>query len=127
MHRNKKGAVTQTTYHHQALAGVLAHYDHKEVFPVACEAIVKQDGDTKNDCERNAAKRLMPIVRTMLPEDCYELLGVFDGLYPIGPLIRLLKEKNIRFVTGIQEGYVLIQVEKLKKEKSLQEYEWMNE
>ena len=126
VHRNKKGEVTKTTYHHQALAGVLAHYDHKEVFPVACEAIVKQDGDTKNDCERNAAKRLMPIVRALLPEDRYELLGVFDGLYPNGPLIRLLKEKNIRFVTGIQEGYVLIQVEKLKKENAIQHYEWIN-
>lgn len=127
VHRDKQGKVTKTTYHHQALSGVMAHYDHKEVFPVACEAIVKQDGEVKNDCERNAAKRLMPIIRHMLPEDRYNLLGVFDGLYPNGPLIRLLKELNMRFITGIQEGYVLIQVEKLKREKKLIQREWLNE
>ena len=127
VHRNKKGEVTQTTYHHQSLAGVMAHYDNKEVFPVACEAIVKQDGETKNDCELNAAKRLLPIVRGMLPEDRYNLLGVFDGLYPNGPLIRLINDLKMRFVIGIQEGYVLVQVEKLKREKALKQHEWMNE
>jgi Transposase DDE domain len=127
VHRNKKGEVTKTTYHHQALAGVLAHYDHKEVFPVACEAIVKQDGETKNDCERNAAKRLIPTVRALLREEDYDLIGVFDGLYPNGPLIRLLQEQNIRFVIGIKEGYVLVQVEKLRKDNLLQECHWVNE
>lgn len=39
---NKKGEVTRVTYSHQALAGVMAHPSHKEVFPIACEAIVKQ-------------------------------------------------------------------------------------
>lgn len=67
-YRNKKGEVTKTTYSHQALAAVMAHPDHKEVFPIACEAIVKQDGEEKNDCELNASKRLIPTVRNMLGE-----------------------------------------------------------
>ncbi len=108
VHRNKKGEITKTTYHHQALAGVMAHYDHKKVFPVACEGIIKQDGETKNDCEIIAGKRILPMVRRMLPKECYELLGVFDGLYPNGPFIRSLQEIKMRFVIGIQEGYVLI-------------------
>lgn len=131
VHRNKKGEVTKTTYHHQALVGVLAHYDHKEVFPVACEAIVKQDGATKNDCELNAAKRLIPTIRAMLKKESYDLgydlIGVFDGLYPNGPLIRILQEHRIRFVIGIQEGYVLVQIEKLKKDNLLRECHWVNE
>jgi hypothetical protein len=127
VHRNKKGEVTKTTYHHQALAAVMAHPGNKEVFPVACEPIVKQDGATKNDCEINAAKRLLPAVRSMLEQERYELLGVFDGLYPNGPMIRLLGECNMRFVIGIQEGYVLVQVDKLKKENTLQAREWVNE
>lgn len=126
-HRNKKGEVTKTTYHHQALAAVMAHPGNKEVFPVACEPIVKQDGETKNDCEINAAKRLLPAVRGMLPEGRHELLGVFDGLYPNGPMIRLLGECNMRYVIGIQEGYVLVQVEKLRKDGVLQVREWVNE
>ena len=34
---------------------------HKEVFPLAPEPILKPDGAKKNDCERNAAKRLLTI------------------------------------------------------------------
>lgn len=120
VHKNKKGEVTKTTYHHQALATVIAHPENKEVFPLACEAIVRQDGETKNDCELNAAKRLIPKVREMLPQARHKLLGVFDGLYPNGPLIRLLGDCQIRFVIGIQEGYVLLQVERLKAEQALQ-------
>lgn len=126
-HRNKKGEVTKTTYHHQALACVLAHFDNKEVFPVACEAIVKQDGATKNDCELNAAKRLIPIAKEMLPSEKYDLLGVFDGLYPNGPFIKLLQKHEMRFIIGIQEGYVLIQVEKLRTQNALQKNEWVND
>lgn len=124
-HRNKKGEVTKTTYHHQALAAVIAHQKSKEVFPLACEAIVWQDGATKNDCELNAAKRLIPAVREMLPKGQHELLGVFDGLYPNRPLIRLLGECEMRFVIGIQEGYVLIQVERLRTEQAQQVREWL--
>ena len=47
-----------TSYHHSGLAAVLLHPDHEEVFPLDFEAILKQDGAQKNDCERNAAKRL---------------------------------------------------------------------
>jgi hypothetical protein len=127
VHRNKKKEITQTTYHHQALACVLARYDQKEVFPVACEAIVKQDGDTKNDCELNAAKRLIPTIRAMLPKETHDLVGVLDGLYPNGPFIRLLNEYNMRYIIGIKEGYVLVQIEKLKKGKALREFQWINE
>lgn len=126
VHRNKKGEVTQTTYHHQAIGAVMAHHAHKEVFPVSGEAIVRQDGETKNDCELNAAKRLIPIVRRMLPVNRYELLGVFDALFPNGPFIRMLREHHIRFVIGIKEGYVIIQIEGLKAKKALQEKEWVS-
>lgn len=119
-YRNKKGEVTKTTYSHQALAAVMAHPDHKEVFPIACEAIVKQDGSKKNDCELNASKRLIPKVRSMLPIEDYELIGVFDGLYPNGPHIKLLAEYHMRYIIGIQDGYVLIQVAALKAQNALQ-------
>jgi hypothetical protein len=131
VHKNKKGEITQTSYHHQALSGVMVHYGHKEVFPIACEAIVRQDGDTKNDCELNAGKRLLPLIRQMLPEaeggnKGYKLLGIFDGLYPNGPFIKALQAIKMRFIIGIKEGYVLVQVEKLKKEGALSVHQWIN-
>ncbi|HYN78836.1 MAG TPA: hypothetical protein VES73_13725 [Lamprocystis sp. (in: g-proteobacteria)] len=37
-----------TTYYHQMLGAVLVHPDHKEVFPLAPESILKPDGSAKN-------------------------------------------------------------------------------
>jgi len=57
-HRN--GTVT---YHHQMLGAALVCPGHKEVIPLMPEPILKQDGETKNDCERNALKRFLPKFR----------------------------------------------------------------
>lgn len=122
--RNKKSDITSTSYSHQTLAAILAHPQKKEVFPVACEAIVKQDGEDKNDCELNASKRLIPLVRQMLPQQEYNLIGVFDGLYPNGPHIKLLGEYGMHYIIGIREGYVLVQVEQLRAQNALQVREW---
>ena len=43
-----------TTYSHQLLGATLVHPDLKEVIPLVPEPIIHQDGQTKNDCERNA-------------------------------------------------------------------------
>jgi len=123
-YRNKKGEITKTTYSHQALAAVMAHPNHKEVFPIANEAIVKQDGSQKNDCELNASKRLIPKVRQMLPIADYDLIGVFDGLYPNGPHIKLLEEYKMRYIIGIRDGYVLVQIAALKTQNALNTKQW---
>src|SRR5437868_3905236 len=52
-HRN--GTVT---YHHAGLAAVMVHPEQESVLPLDFEPILNQDGSLKNDCERNAAKRL---------------------------------------------------------------------
>jgi len=53
--KNKKTG--QITYYTQMLGASIVHPDFKEVIPLCPEMIIKQDGQTKNDCERNAAKR----------------------------------------------------------------------
>jgi hypothetical protein len=100
-------------YHHQVLAGVNVHPDQSTVFPVSVEAIMNEDGHKKNDCEINAAKRLLPKIKTALPND--DLLLTMDGLYTTGPMIRLLKANDMRFCMTIKEGYVLIQKKALDK------------
>lgn len=57
-HRN--GTVT---YSHQMLGAVLLPPDKREVIPLMPEPIVKQDGTSKNDCERSAANRLIAKLR----------------------------------------------------------------
>ena len=80
--RHKDGRIT---YYHQMLGAVLVHPEQREVFPLAPEPIVKGDGATKNDCERNAAKRLLRDVRREHPH--LKLIVVEDGLASNGPHI----------------------------------------
>jgi hypothetical protein len=49
----------EVTYHHSMLCAVIVHPGQSEVFIVGSEPIQCQDGEQKNDCERNANKRLM--------------------------------------------------------------------
>lgn len=53
----------EITYYHQMLATTIVHPDLREVIPLAPEPIIKQDGDNKNDCERNASKRFFEKLR----------------------------------------------------------------
>ena len=48
-----------TTYTHSMLCAVLIHPNESEVFVIGTEPIQQQDGSEKNDCERNASKRLI--------------------------------------------------------------------
>ena len=91
-----------TTYSHAMLGAVLVHPVEREVFPLAPEAIVKSDGSKKNDCERNAAKRLLVDVRREHPH--LKLVVVEDGLASNGPHIKLLKKLDLRFILGVKPG-----------------------
>ena len=92
----------EVTYQHQMLAAVLVHPDHREVIPLAPEAIEKQDGSEKNDCERNAAKRLLRQIRQEHPH--LKLIVVEDGLASNAPHIRELLDLNMHFILGAKPG-----------------------
>ena len=92
----------EVTYQHQMLAAAIIHPDHKEVIPLASEPITKQDGSTKNDCERNAAKRLLRKIRQEHPR--LKLLVVEDGLASNAPHIRDLIELGMHFLLGVKPG-----------------------
>ncbi len=99
----KKNAKTgEITYSHQMLGAAIVHPDHSEVIPLAPEPIIKQDGETKNDCERNAAKRFL----TKLREDHPHLPFIIteDALSSNAPHIRELKKHNMHFILGVKEG-----------------------
>jgi hypothetical protein len=113
----------KTTYYHQLLGAVAVHPDQSTVFPVACEAIVKQDGSTKNDCELNASKRIIPQIRKALGEE--KIIAVFDALYINGPHIKALKEETMSYIIGSKgQTYVDVQVEDLRKKDKLQSLSW---
>lgn len=96
---HKDGSVT---YQHQMLGAVIVHPDIKEVIPLAPEPIQKQDGATKNDCERNAAKRLLPKIRRQHPH--LKFIVVEDGLASNGPHVRDLMDNRMHFILGVKPG-----------------------
>jgi hypothetical protein len=90
------------TYSHQLLGAAIVHPDCKEVIPVFPEPIKKQDGETKNDCERNAGKRFLAQFRKAHPH-----LGVIiieDGISANAPHIRELRKHNMHFILGVKPG-----------------------
>jgi len=98
----KKKRNGQITYYHQLLGAAIVHPDKREVIPLAPEPITLQDGQTKNDCERNAAKRLLPDVRREHPH--LPLIVVEDALSANAPHIEMLKKLDMRFILGVKPG-----------------------
>lgn len=89
-------------YAHQLLGGAIVHPDYAEVVPFAPEAIIKQDGKTKNDCERNAAKRFLEKLRQDHPH--LSLIVIEDGLSSNAPHISELQKYNLHYILGVKEG-----------------------
>ena len=92
----------KVTYQHQMLGAVIVHPDHREVIPLAPEPIEKQDGSEKNDCERNAAKRLLRQIRQ--EHTHLKLIVVEDGLASNAPHVRELQSLNMHFLLGAKPG-----------------------
>jgi hypothetical protein len=97
---NKKTG--EVTYYHQMLGAAIVHPDAKVVIPFAPEPIIKQDGDTKNDCERNAAKRFFEKLRQDYPD--LPLIVTEDALSSNAPHIRELERHNLHYILGVKEG-----------------------
>ena len=92
----------QITYQHQILAAALVHPDSRIVFPFAPEPIIKSDGQEKNDCERNAAKRWIEKFRRehfLLPA-----ITLADGLSSNAPFVTILRNSGLSFILVAQES-----------------------
>ncbi len=90
------------TYYHQMLCGSLVHPGQKTVIPLAPEPIMKSDGDTKNDCELNAAKRFIERLRREHPHLKIIFLG--DGITSNAPFIKMLEDAGISYILGAKPG-----------------------
>ncbi len=53
-------------YYHQERRAVITHPDKSNVLPGWTEAITRQDGENKNDCERKKVKRLLPAIQGLV-------------------------------------------------------------
>lgn len=90
------------SYYHQMLGACIVHPDKSNVIPLCPEIIQNQDGDTKNDCERNASKRFMENFRREHPH--LKVIVVEDGLASNGPHLKLLEKYNMKYIIGAKPG-----------------------
>jgi hypothetical protein len=90
------------TYSHQLLGATLVHPDLKEVIPLAPEPIIQQDGQTKNDCERNATRRWLKRFRQEHPH--LPVIVVEDALNANAPHLRDLREARVPYIIGVKPG-----------------------
>jgi len=90
------------TYYQQMVGAVLVHPDQREVIPLYPEMIRNTDGQKKNDCERNAIRRLLGKLRQDHPK--LPLIITEDALSPNAPHINDLREHDCHFILGVKPG-----------------------
>lgn len=92
---------TQSHYHAMLSAAIVCP-DQSEVFVLENEPILKQDGAQKNDCERNAAKRLFERMEGAYGQQ--KMVYVMDALYACGPIIRqITRQPQARYIIGVTD------------------------
>jgi hypothetical protein len=114
----------EVTYYHQMMGAVIIHPNRWEVIPLMPEPIMKQDGESKNDCERNAAKRFLAQLKQDYPHLSFTITE--DALSPNAPHIRELKKHGFHYILGVKEGdhaYLFEQVALARQEGRTTEYE----
>jgi hypothetical protein len=92
----------KVSYYHQMLGAAIVHPDFPEVIPLPPEPIHRQDGQEKNDCERNAARRWVKRFRQDHPH--LKVIVIEDALSSNAPHIRDLQAANMRFLLGVKPG-----------------------
>ncbi len=90
----------ERSYHHAGLAAVIVHPDQEEVFTLDFEPVLNADGARKNDCERNAAKRLCHDLHERYPD--LKPILVEDALYANAPHIRQITGYDWLFVLNVK-------------------------
>jgi hypothetical protein len=87
----------KTRNYHSMLVPALIHPEQKCALPMAPEFMDQNDGDEKQDCEINSAKRWLGSKREWLTQNKVTLLG--DDLFSRAPFInQICQEKDVRFI-----------------------------
>ena len=124
-------------YSHKVLQAAIMHPDIKQVIPLMPEEISNEDGTKKQDCEVNAAKRLILKFRKDHPQLGIILNG--DDLYSRQPMIEealksrmhylfVAKPDSHKYLMEWLEAYPKLHCkEETGKKGERRIYEWMND
>lgn len=136
----KKHRNGEVSYSHQVLQPAIMHPNCSEVIPFMPEEICNNDGNTKQDCEMNAAKRLIKKIKNELPKLKLILNG--DSLFSRQPLIEEASRAGMNYIFVAKPGdhkYLMEEVEAYDKLHGLHSkevidnkrrrlvYEWIND
>ena len=128
-------------YAHQILQATIVRPDMSQVIPLAPEFIANEDGQDKQDCEINAAKRLIARLRASGQALPYIIVG--DSLYSKQPFIMSLLQtpQPLHFIlvakptdhkdlfaniAGLRRGKLLEGKQMRDKQGRVHRYEWVN-
>jgi hypothetical protein len=92
--KKKQGNTLQ--FSHQIVQAALVHPKRSSVIPLPPEAVRNTDGREKQDCETNAAKRLLGKIRKAHPK--LPLIIVADSLYAKQPMIESITSAGMHYV-----------------------------
>ena len=125
------------TYSHSVLQAGIMHPELRQVIPFMPEEICNADGYTKQDCEVNAAKRLIPKLRKSHTQLGLIITG--DGLFSKQPMIEHVLKNNMHYIFVAKPSDHTYLMEWLDPYPALHKYstkdikgtryvyEWMNE
>ena len=97
----KKGGNT-LQFSHQIAQAALVHPKLSQVIPLIPEAVKNTDGTDKQDCETNAAKRLLGKLKRTHPR--LPLIIVADSLYSTQPMIDAIASHDMHYVLTAKPG-----------------------
>jgi len=89
-------------YSHQILAATLVKASSHQILPLDVEAIENEDGTEKQDCETNAAKRLL--VRLRQEHRQMKLVVSGDAIYAHEPMVSLAREQRMKVIFVAKPG-----------------------
>lgn len=103
----------QTQYYHSVVSATIVKAGSHKILPLDVEEVRNSDGQEKQDCEINAAKRMVERIRQEHPQ--MKAIVVGDDLYSRQPFVELLRAKRL--------NYVLV----VKPESHKEMFEWVEE
>ena len=132
---HKNGDVS---YSHKVLQAAVMHPDKRQVIPLMPEEIRNTDGNVKQDCEINAAKRLIPEIKKDHPQ--LGLIIVGDDLFSRQPFIADVLAAEYHYIFTVKSDshkYLMEWIDAYDKEDinerciidkkgRTHKYEWVN-
>jgi len=122
---SKKHKNGDITYSHSVLQGAIMHPSQRQVIPRIPEMIRNEDGNKKQDCEINAAKRFIKQLRKTHPRLGLMICG--DGLFSHQPMIEETLTQGMHYLYVAKPDDHTYLMEWIAAYKELPRYEFIDE